>query len=117
MSLMGLAVAPSAANACASLASVKSFHGKAQFMNFSETASGQDAGGGGNTTIDLDRIATSLQVDLTLGQVHSALAFYYDHKVEMDIDIAERRQRVEALRAAQGESPGRRRLRERGLLP
>jgi len=71
LSLMGLAVAPSAANACASVASVKSFHGKAQFMNFSETASGQDAGGGGNTTIDLDRIATSLQVDLTRNKLLS----------------------------------------------
>ena len=62
LSLMGLAAAPSAASACISLASVKSFHGKAQFMNFSETASGQDSGGGGNRTIDLERDAKSLQV-------------------------------------------------------
>jgi uncharacterized protein (DUF433 family) len=55
--------------------------------------------------------------DLTLGQIHSALAFYYDHKDQMDRDLAERRRRVEELRAAQGESPGRRKLRERGLLP
>jgi hypothetical protein len=65
VSLTGLAVVPSAASACASLARVKSFHGTAQFMNFSETASGQDAGGGGNTTIDLERDAQSLKVNLT----------------------------------------------------
>jgi uncharacterized protein (DUF433 family) len=55
--------------------------------------------------------------DLTLGQVHSALAYYFDHKEEMDRDIADRHERVAELRAAQGESPGRRKLRERGLLP
>lgn len=75
--------------------------------------------------IALDRIAHGWDAeeiqqhhpDLTLGQIHSALAYYYDHKEEMDREIAERRQRVEALRAAQDESPGRRKLRERGLLP
>jgi uncharacterized protein (DUF433 family) len=55
--------------------------------------------------------------DLTLGQVHSALAFYHDHKEEMDRDIAERHERVETLRAAQRALPGKRKLRERGLLP
>ncbi len=55
--------------------------------------------------------------DLTLGQVHSALAYYFDHKDEMDRDIADRHERVSELRAAQAESPGRRKLRERGLLP
>jgi uncharacterized protein (DUF433 family) len=75
--------------------------------------------------IALDRIAHGWDAeeiqrhhpDLTLGQIHSALAYYYDHQQEMDREIAESRQRVEALRAAQGESPGRRKLRERGLLP
>src|SRR4051812_38466351 len=55
--------------------------------------------------------------DLSLGQIHSALAYYFDHKGEMDRDIAERHARVEEWRADQGESPGRRRLREKGLLP
>jgi uncharacterized protein (DUF433 family) len=75
--------------------------------------------------IALDRIAYGWDAeeiqqhhpDLTLGQIHSALAYYYDHQQEMDRDIAESHQSVEALRAAQGESPGRRKLRERGLLP
>jgi uncharacterized protein (DUF433 family) len=55
--------------------------------------------------------------DLTLGQVHSALAYYFDHREEMDRDIADRHGRIADLRAAQGESPGRRKLRDRGLLP
>jgi uncharacterized protein (DUF433 family) len=37
---------------------------------------------------------------LTLGQIHSALAYYYDHKEEMDRDLEERRRRVEELRAS-----------------
>jgi uncharacterized protein (DUF433 family) len=75
-------------------------------------------------TIALDRIAYGRDAeeiqrhhpDLSLGQIHSALAYYYDHQQEMDREIAESRQLVEALRAAQGGSPGRRKLRERGLL-
>jgi uncharacterized protein (DUF433 family) len=55
--------------------------------------------------------------DLTLGQIHSALAYYFDHQEEMDRDIAERHQRVLDMRAGETESPGRRKLRERGLLP
>ena len=55
--------------------------------------------------------------DLTLGQVHSALAYYFDHKEAFDEDIAQRRERVQRMRADQEESPGRRKLRERGLLP
>jgi uncharacterized protein (DUF433 family) len=76
-------------------------------------------------SIALDRIAHGWDAeeiqrhhpDLTLGQIHSALAYYYDHQEEMDRDIAERRQCVEALRADGKESPGRRKLRELGLLP
>jgi uncharacterized protein (DUF433 family) len=76
-------------------------------------------------SIALDRIANGWDAeeirrhhpDLTLGQIHSALAYYYDHQEEMDRDIAERRQRVEALRADADESPGHRKLRELGLLP
>lgn len=35
---------------------------------------------------------------LTLGQIHSALAYYWDHKDDLDQDIARRRARVEELR-------------------
>lgn len=54
---------------------------------------------------------------LSLGQIHSALAYYYDHKDAMDRDLRERHRRVQELRAAADESPGRRKLREQGLLP
>jgi uncharacterized protein (DUF433 family) len=50
--------------------------------------------------------------DLSLGQIHSALAYYYDHKDEMDRDIAERHLRVAEHRAAAEETPGHRKLRE-----
>jgi uncharacterized protein (DUF433 family) len=76
-------------------------------------------------TIALDLIAHGWDADgiqrhhpdLTLGQIHSSLAYYFDHKEEMDRDIHQRYESIRALRAAQGESPGRRKLRERGLLP
>ncbi len=34
---------------------------------------------------------------LTMGQIHSALAYYWDHKAELDQDIARRLQRVDQL--------------------
>ena len=34
---------------------------------------------------------------LTLGQIHAALAYYWDHKDELDDDIARRSQLVERL--------------------
>ncbi len=34
---------------------------------------------------------------LTLGQIYSALAYYWDHKAELDGDIERRLQRVEQL--------------------
>jgi uncharacterized protein (DUF433 family) len=42
---------------------------------------------------------------LSLGQIHSALAYYWDHKEELDQDIAHRRARVEELRRATPPSP------------
>lgn len=35
---------------------------------------------------------------LTLGQIHSALAYYRDHREELDRDIQRRLERVEELR-------------------
>lgn len=35
---------------------------------------------------------------LSLGQIHSALAYYWDHQEELDQDIVRRRMRVEELR-------------------
>lgn len=55
---------------------------------------------------------------LTPGQVHSALAYYFDHKDEMDRQIAEGDRLVEEIRAEVDSSPRlRERLRARGLLP
>ena len=54
---------------------------------------------------------------LTLGQIHSALAYYWDHKQEVDRDIEQRLERVEEIRRAVGPSPLAARLRSKGLLP
>lgn len=54
---------------------------------------------------------------LTLGQVYSALAYYHDHQAEMDRRIEEGERREAEWRAQHEETPGRRKLRERGLLP
>jgi uncharacterized protein (DUF433 family) len=53
---------------------------------------------------------------LTLGQIHSALAYYYDHKVEMDRAIEAGARRVEEIRASLGESPVRAKLKAQGLI-
>ena len=53
---------------------------------------------------------------LSLGQIHAALAFYYDHKAEMDTRIRNGTEEVARLRAQAGESPIRKRLREMGKL-
>jgi uncharacterized protein (DUF433 family) len=42
---------------------------------------------------------------LSLGQIHSALAYYWDHKEQLDQDIADRRARVEELRRVTPPSP------------
>ncbi|HKV42065.1 MAG TPA: DUF433 domain-containing protein [Blastocatellia bacterium] len=53
---------------------------------------------------------------LTLAQIHSALAYYYDHKDEIDSEIAAQLERVDKLAEQAKDSPGRRRLRSQGLL-
>ena len=58
---------------------------------------------------------------LSLGAIHSALAYYYDHQDEIDEDIARRLRRVEAIKTEldrrQGPSPIRLKLKAQGLLP
>jgi len=58
---------------------------------------------------------------LSLGEIHSALAYYYDHQEEMDADIARRLQRAgefrEKFEVALGPSPLRLKLKAKGLLP
>jgi uncharacterized protein (DUF433 family) len=41
---------------------------------------------------------------LTLGQIHAALGYYYDHQEELDREIADGLAHAEDLRAEQGES-------------
>jgi uncharacterized protein (DUF433 family) len=51
---------------------------------------------------------------LSLGQIHSALAYYWDHKGELDQDITRRRARVEELRHTTPPSPLIARLKTQG---
>jgi uncharacterized protein (DUF433 family) len=53
---------------------------------------------------------------LTLGQIHSALAYYWDHKEEFDRDIERRLERVEQIRREVGASQLVERLKAKGLL-
>jgi uncharacterized protein (DUF433 family) len=48
---------------------------------------------------------------LTLGQIHAALAYYYDHEAEMEAETREELARVDELRRASLDSPVRRKLR------
>lgn len=52
---------------------------------------------------------------LTMGQIHSALAYYWDHKAELDQDIAQRLRRVDQLQQTAPSSPLVERLKVRRL--
>jgi uncharacterized protein (DUF433 family) len=52
---------------------------------------------------------------LSVSQIYSALAYYHDHKEQMDARIEQDRRDVAALRAKAGETPGRAKLRALGL--
>ena len=54
---------------------------------------------------------------LSLAQIHAALAYYYDHQAEMDAEIRRQANEAQALAEQNRDSPGRRRLRAKGLLP
>jgi uncharacterized protein (DUF433 family) len=53
---------------------------------------------------------------LTMGQIHSALAYYWDHVEELDRDIERRLERVDATRTGSGPSPLVARLKAKGLI-
>ena len=53
---------------------------------------------------------------LTLGQIHSALAYYWDHKEELDREIERRLERVEKIRREAGPSQLVERLKAKGIL-
>lgn len=54
--------------------------------------------------------------NLSLGQIHSALAYYWDHQDELDLDIQRRLEEVETLRRATLPLPLLDKLRTQGLL-
>ena len=47
---------------------------------------------------------------LTLGQIYSALAYYWDHQVDFDRDIEQRQEAVTELQRATSQTPLARRL-------
>lgn len=53
---------------------------------------------------------------LTMSQIHSALAYYWDHKEEIDADMERREQYAERLQKEAGESPLSKKLRAQGLI-
>jgi uncharacterized protein (DUF433 family) len=55
--------------------------------------------------------------DLSMAQVYSVLAYYYDHKEELDADMDRREQEMERMRAEAGEPPFVARMKAEGLLP
>jgi uncharacterized protein (DUF433 family) len=73
--------------------------------------------------VALDRIAYHWDGDeiqrqhpyLTLGQIYSCLAYYYDHQEQMDAIIEEQLQRIKRLRAEQGESAMQAKLKAKGI--
>ncbi len=54
---------------------------------------------------------------LSLGQIHSALAYYYDHQEEMDQVIEEQLQQIAAIKERLGESSLRHKLNSLSRLP
>jgi Protein of unknown function (DUF433). len=53
---------------------------------------------------------------LSLGQIHAALSYYYDHQAELDAEMKRRYEEVEEMRKRAGESPIVRKLKELGKL-
>jgi hypothetical protein len=51
---------------------------------------------------------------LSLGQIYAALAYYSDHKAELDSRIEEQLRFVESSKATAGESVVRERLKRKG---
>lgn len=55
--------------------------------------------------------------NLSLAQIHAALAYYHDHEAEFDAEIERQAKEYESLRLQSLDSPGRKRLRTLGKLP
>jgi uncharacterized protein (DUF433 family) len=73
----------------------------------------------------LDRLAYHWDADeihrqhpyLSLGQIYSTLAYYYDHQAEMDREIDKQLLEVEKIKKSLGESSIRLQLQAMGRLP
>lgn len=55
--------------------------------------------------------------NLSLAQIHSALAYYYDHQIEFDNEVIRQLNEVRSMADAAKDSSGRARLRSLGLRP
>jgi uncharacterized protein (DUF433 family) len=53
---------------------------------------------------------------LSLGQVHSALAYYWDHQDELDADIEKRLKKVDRLKEKTKPAPLLKKLKAQGLI-
>jgi uncharacterized protein (DUF433 family) len=53
---------------------------------------------------------------LSLAQIHAALSFYHEHKADFDRQMERDTREANQMRAAQGETPLEKRLRENGAL-
>lgn len=53
---------------------------------------------------------------LTLGQIYSALAYYWDHREALDADIEKRVRKADRIRSSMPESPLVKRLKGKGLI-
>ncbi len=53
---------------------------------------------------------------LTMGQIHSALAYYWDHREAIDQDIRQRKENADRMRREMGQSPLVEKLRRQGLI-
>lgn len=64
-----------------------------------------------------EEIAYQHYQDLTLAQIFAALAYYLDHQVDLDVEMKRQSEEADQLRQFNRDSPGRRKLRDMGLLP
>ena len=65
---------------------------------------------------DAEEIHNQHEGLLSLAQIHAALSWYYDHQVEMDVEIQRQVQDFDRLRAKSLDSMGRQRLKKLGKL-
>ncbi len=74
--------------------------------------------------VALDKVAWGWSIEemqenhphLSMAQLYAAMSYYYSHQAEMEAELERRAERIKVLAEAAQDSPGRRRLRELGLL-